>query len=238
MFVAGDLVVNNTCESIDSLARAPEMVFRVWNHRLGIENEAAALFDKLSLKLRMIYGDQDPLAAMALESARDEQRHANLCRKILEQSTFPLSLHSNHPFNEIGPRHLCVEDQILYCSIAVSCVTETLSTALLIQMRDLAAPGLIRDTIHSILTDEINHSRIGWAELKRYSDRKNPRWIGAFVPAMVTEALQTEVTPMTSSTPENLSEWGILPRAQAREIMQDTLEQVIRPGLQNYGITF
>ena len=58
-------------------------------------------------------------------------------------------------------------------------------------------------------------------------------WLGAYVPAMLRAAVADEVLPLSRGA----SELGILPAAQVRQIVAKTVNQVIWPGLRNFGIS-
>jgi hypothetical protein len=237
LLAAGALLVTKFS---DSLSDAPDAVFRVWRYRLRIEFEASALFDFLSEDLKRLYGPVDLGASFAKTAADDELRHAERCRQILAHAQAPLPELTPSAVDYLGPRAASLQDRVLYTSVAIGCVTETLSTALLVEMHKRADPGLIKNTIHEILTDEVNHGRVGWAELSRQSLQRDVSWLHSFISPMIQEALTSDVKPMltpATTTFQDLSRWGILPRSEALAIMEDTIEQVILPGLQHYGIS-
>jgi hypothetical protein len=222
---------------IDSVRAAPDAVFRIWNNRLKIELEAAHLFSQMAHDLRLLYGADDSVAKMSEAASSDERRHAVRCQEIVNFSRVPLVLKTPIYHSQMGPA-THVQDRLSYACVAVGCVTETLSTALLIEMRKRAAPGIIHNTISEILIDEIDHSRIGWAELARVAKSRDVSWLSQHIPAMINEALQTDVRPILNKTEKDLSEWGILPPTDARAIMTQTLQEVIAPGLCEYGIAW
>ena len=222
---------------IDNLTTAPDPVFRVWNNRLKTELEAAHLFSQMARDLTLLRGANDEIAKMSQAASDDEKRHAGLCQEILRFNRAPLEPLNPVYHSQLGPLTK-IQDRLLYACVAVGCVTETLSTALLIEMRKRAAPGIIRRTIEEILVDEIDHSRIGWAELARASRTENISWLSQFIPAMINEALQADVRPIVSQSQNDFSQWGILPATDAKEIMAQTIHEVIAPGLKEYGIHF
>lgn len=227
-------------EHQESLHTAPDAVFRVWRQRLKIEFEAAAAFRALARDLLSLYGENDPVAKLSREAAEDEIRHADLCRRILTHG--PAHNFQGDTLAELrlGPERKIVARQALYNAVAMGCVTESLSTALLIEMKKRAARGMIYDTVHEIAVDEVKHSRIGWAQLARAAGEGDIQWLGSHVTKMIQVALNEEIDPLVVDrgfTP-NLSEWGILPRAEALGIMRDVVEEVIRPGLQHFGLKF
>lgn len=222
----------------DALTQAPPAVFRVWRHRLRIEIEAAGLFQRLGESLAARRGRADPVAVLSFEAAADERRHAEACRRILAFNPSPRPELTPETQLTLGPPPLSSEDRDLYACVAMGCVTETLSTALLMEMRKRAAEGLVRDTVHSILTDEVNHGRIGWAEISLAARNRDVAWISPHIPAMIRAALASDVEPMLARAEarEDLSAWGILPPAEAQSIMRATVCDVILPGLREYGV--
>ncbi|MBX3019663.1 MAG: hypothetical protein KF767_17375 [Bdellovibrionaceae bacterium] len=227
-------------ERQESLLTAPDAVFRVWRHRLKIEFDAAAAFRALARDLQSLYGENDPVAQLSLEAAADEIRHADLCRRILSHDP-------DHEFQgdalaelRLGPERKLLVRQALYNAVAMGCVTESLSTALLIEMKKRAARGVIHDTVHEIAVDEVNHSRIGWAQLARAAGEDDIQWLAPHVTKMIQVALNEEIDPLVVDrgyTPD-LSEWGILPRTEALGIMREVVEEVVRPGLRHFGLKF
>lgn len=214
-----------------------EAVFRIWNNRKRIEIEAAVLFGRLSQDISVLRGPADEVSQLAAAASADEFRHAEFCQQILDLNPTPLApLEPNHA--DLGPSNMNRRDRVLYACVAMGCVTETLSTALLGAMRERAAPGLIKDIVHKILTDEVNHSRIGWAELALAARSRDIAWLAKSIPGMIHGALVSDVAPMLNSREAqiNLSEWGILPPAEAHVIITEALNEVVIPGLQHFGI--
>lgn len=219
----------------------PEAAFRIWHFRERIEIEAAFVFGKLAEHLSGIWGAEDHVATLALEAQQDELRHQQLCRAILNLSEQPYALPSLPPAPIVlGPKHLNPRQRGLYAAVAMGCVTESLSTALLLQMHKRACDGIFKDTVHAILKDEVNHARIGWAELARAQRYENIDWLSKYIPAMIHAAIADDIVPMVQNHGDerDLSAYGILLREEAKAIMNDTIQNVIAPGLKLYGITF
>jgi len=233
--VGAHLVIEHGSSGLD---KAPDAVFRVWSNRLRIELEAACLFKSLAENLKKIYGEEDAVASLAYEAYEDELRHAKLCREILSHGP----QYNEPPMPDeivIGPANLSIQDQIVYSCVAIGCVTETLSTALLTDMHEKANPGIIKETVHHILKDEVNHSRIGWAEISRAAKNRDVSWLSEYVPQMLQEAFVSEFEPLLAQNKAEFdhSGWGILPPARANEVMKAALEQVVVPSLRQFGVS-
>ncbi len=222
-------------QTLKNNSQIPAPVLRVWQNREKIELEAAAVFSTLAKDLVEIRGENDPVAILARDASTDELRHAQLCRDILEIKEKPRPLDFNV---QLGPLHLTSQQRVIYACLAMSCITETLSTALLFEMQRKAQHKIIRKTVREILKDEINHSRIGWAELARSTGNQDLQWLKKYIPRMIQEALRSEIRPMLSFAEgkEDYSEWGVLTPSKSKELMSDTISSVVLPGLKNFGI--
>jgi len=220
---------------IEHLQNAPEDVFTLWRNREHIEIEATIIFDQFAKDLKELWGERDSLAALSLRSSHDELRHAKRCQEILsygKNCPAPLSPHYKIQF---GPADLDLRKRVQYTALGVCCITETLSAALLIEMHKRARPKLIKETIHEILVDEVDHGRLGWAELSRQAHKHDLSWLLVYLEKLVDEAFSSEITPMLGVS-QDLAPWGILSEKDARPIMQETLKMVIYPGLAQLGI--
>lgn len=211
---------------------AHERAARVWLHRQRIELEAADLFASLGRELAVLgYTD---LAERATEASDDEQRHAVRCAELATalgecrgESEQPRPI-------AVGPQDLTARDRVLYVAVAVGCITESLSCALLLALREAATHPRVRATIDEVLRDEIEHARIGWAVLDAEAARRDVGWIARYLPAMAKAAVDDDVKPMTGD--DELAGLGVLPRKQVERLVSETWTSVIGPGLRRYGI--
>ncbi|HUQ08637.1 MAG TPA: ferritin family protein [Kofleriaceae bacterium] len=212
---------------------ARHAVAAMWRYRERVEYEAAALFAALADELDT--ARLGSLAARARTAADDERRHALRCRAIVaacQPELGPLpprAISVAPPQPEPDPAR-----RALYASVAMGCVTETLSCALLVAMRDEAEFGPTRAAVDEIVKDEIEHSRIGWAHLATAAARGDVTWLASHIAAMRSAALTHEIEEVPVS--EDLSRYGILPRARVTVIVEATWRDVIVPGFAHHGI--
>lgn len=209
-----------------------ERAARVWCHRERIEREAAGLFAHLAVDLEKAgYVD---LARRSAGAGDDEQRHASRCRDLVEAlGSVPLP---GEPVRQVtlGPANLSPRDRMLYTAVAVGCVTESLSCALLLELRERATHPLVRSTVDEILKDEIEHARIGWSVLAAEAGARDVGWLAVHVAAMTRAAIAEDVTPMAGD--DELAALGVLPRAAVDVLVRNTWASVIAPGFERYGI--
>jgi len=211
-----------------------------WRLRERTEHEASALFRRLAADLQAA-GAPPELSELATRSADDELRHAVHCRKIIDALVPGLAPLAPDLAIRLGPASSSAADRALYASVALGCVTESLSTALLIELRPGAEAGVVREALDVILEDEVRHSRLGWAYLAHEAARRDVAFLTPAVPAMLRAALEAESAStglaLEESERESLRAWGILPPSDVARITRSTIEHVIEPGLARFGVS-
>lgn len=209
-----------------------ERAARVWLHRERIEREAALLFACLARELDGL-GHSD-LARRAITAAADEERHAIRCRELVTTLGGDCTALEEARVCVLGPRELSPRDRALYAAVAIGCVTESLSCALLLELREAANHARVQATVDEVLKDEIEHARIGWALLAAEAAQRDVRWLAKYLPAIATAAVAEDVEPMAGD--QELAGVGVLPRARVNDLVTETWMTVIGPGLDRYGI--
>ena len=211
--------------------QSDDRVGRVWQVRERTEYEAASHFAHLAGELRAL-GYPESLALMAVRAARDELEHARLCREVIASHAPALPPLPPHP-TQLGPGSLSRWQRTLYQAVALCCVTETLSVALLLEMRACVRDPAAAEAVGRIARDESRHSQIGWAALAHARSAGDLAWVSAHLPAMLRAALHSEELPAAAG---DLADHGILPAARCRAVTGAVIDEVILPGLRRYGI--
>ena len=227
----GDVVLSGIATEVRDAAA------QVWRIRERTEHEAATLFDRLSSDLAEAHAPY-PFVDLAMRCADDERRHAIHCRAVVDSIAPALPALTPDPTVRLGSLGMSAAQRALYASVALGCVTESLSTALLLEMRG-TAKGIARDALDVILRDEVRHSRLGWAYLAFVATRSDVRWLASAVPLMLASALEGEI-PATARSVEDraqLAELGILSPDTIARIADETIRTTILPGLARYGVT-
>lgn len=218
------------------MARA--LACRAWQYRYASELEASERFRALAPRLRA-HDVPALIADMAEESAEDELRHAKLCLELIEHlggTATPAPVVTASP---LAPPGVDGRERLLYEVVAFSCVTETLSTALLGELVARAQDPWCRRAMHEILRDEVNHSRLGWALLAQEHARGARDCVGPHLPQMLRDTLGGDFFGMDVALDpyaSELSGLGVLSRPDRQRIVRETLDAVIWPGLERFGI--
>ena len=217
---------------------ARALACRVWGFRLGSELQAAARFRALAPVLRA--SDAPPaIADMADEAASDELRHADLCRQLIRHFGGDPPPEREISLDALSPSGVEPGERVLYELVALACVTETLSTALLGELVARARDPVCRQAMHAILRDEVNHSRLGWAFLAAKHAGGARDCVGQYLPPMLDDTLGDRFFAVADShEPEvvELAGIGFLERAERQRVVRETLEHVVFPGLERFGI--
>jgi hypothetical protein len=208
----------------------------LWAFRAGAELDAAARFDRIATALAR-HDAHRGVVDLARQAAADEVRHHDRCAALARRfgtTPPPKRMRVAPPLRVAASDDRC---QTLYEAIAMGCVTESLSVALLLEMKHAAQDDEVDDTIAEILRDEVQHSRLGWAHLAAEHERINLDFVTRQLPGMLADTLHEEVfaTPDPHED-ESLAGLGGLPRRRRVAVVIAALREVVFPGLARFGI--
>lgn len=208
-----------------------------WAFRARVEQEAALRFDRLAAVVAG-FDPGSPVPAMMRRAADDERRHTELCARLAQGLGNPVALDPAAELAAIAPRSLDERQTALYEVVAACCITETESMATLTTLLAAGAEPDVREVLHSISKDEVVHSRMGWAHLSRESAAGEVAFLGELIPRMLAGTIDEGLfgAPPSDEDPEGLLRLGVLPLQKKREVFLGTLEQVVFPGLEKFGV--
>ncbi len=208
---------------------------------MAIECEAAARFDRLTTDLAVLgeltaLGVNEDVVALTRRAADDERRHAALCARAATRFGVPATpMVVTVP--RLGSPELPRRLQILHEVVALSCVTEGVSVALLGAMLETTTDPELAETVRSILRDEIDHARIGWAVLACGLNETDRSYLSAALPAILAGTFPRELFSTDApDTSADLGPWAILPRPRRRDVVVQALSSLVFPGLSRFGI--
>lgn len=226
--------------SRDDTARrgaATRLAARVWEDRRRVELEAAARFERLARELAR-HGAAAPVVALTEQASADEHRHAEQCAALVHHFGGETLAAPAIDLRPAAPRGLSPKEQLLYEVVALCCVTETLSVALLGALSERATDPFARQTMHAILKDEVDHARIGWAHLADARARGARDVVGPHLPAILRATVEEELFVPGQEHPlqAELGGLGSLSRAERLRLFEETMRAVTFPGLSRFGI--
>jgi len=207
-----------------------------WAFRARVEREAASRFARLAAAIPD-FDPASPVPGLLRRAVGDEDRHAALCARLSVSYGCPAAgVMTDEP---IAPASLGARDAVLYEMVAACCITETESVATLATLLEGTAEPAVRAVLREIARDEVVHGRMGWAHLSRAAAARDVSFLSAWVPAMLTGTVDDGLFSALDPGPEadELLRHGVLPLPLKKEIFVRTLEEIVLPGLETFGVS-
>ena len=225
--------------SIDALPPDErQAIGRLWAGRIQGELRAIPAFAYLAEALSDLGAGAD-LIALAARASDDERRHASLCatvasrylgREVEVAPDPPLDL----PALEGAPPVL---RKVLHV-IGLSCLNETTSSAFIEAALKGATAPLATAALRELLSDEVDHARIGWALLASpLLDESFRALISRWLPALVAANLRVWHRPLPAAPwPASFAEHGCPSTEVSNEAVRVATRELILPGFAHVGI--
>jgi hypothetical protein len=208
----------------------------MWAFRARGEHEIAAQYADLARRLRTAGAVPDLVARVTAASA-DEARHHELCASMTARLRHAGPTSSPRDLPRIAPHTLEGDARLAYEMVALFCVTESINATLLLRSWQRAKDGETRAALHSLLADEVEHSRIGWGYLASQTGCRDT--IAAGVPFMLSAAAHGEdflVDPSPALESSALTAHGLLSVDALRAVFLEAMHDVVLPGLELCGV--
>ena len=207
-----------------------------WAFRTRVEREAAERFTRLGPAIAS-RDPASPIVVLMDRAAKDERRHAAFCAELAARYGEPVGPEWPVPA-PIAPSGLGAREGILYEVVASCCITETESVATVASLLGKEPEPTVREVLHQIAKDEVVHGRMGWTHLAREAQAIDTSFVSRLVPAMLSGTVDEAIfAPAAVDLDEGeLLHHGVLPAASKKEIFLRTLEEVVLPGLEEFGI--
>ena len=212
-------------------------VAETWNFRYIAELRAAKRFTRLAVELRET-GAAPEVLRLAEAAIDDEKRHAALCRTVATEY--------GYPFDEtevtieavpLAPPELDRNDALLFEIVAFCCITETVNTAMLVDTLSFAKDTRIREAVRTILRDEVNHSKLGWAHLAHETARGRGSFLSSWLIPMFGQLGIQEILHRDGSRDSaSLAYHGELNDSRRVALFGEAIYDIVLPGLENSGV--
>jgi hypothetical protein len=224
--------------SLDEVARA--RIGGVWRERQWQEHLAVGAFALIAAELAA-EGCEPVVLAIAARAASDEVRHAEVCRRmaagLLGEEAVPTRLRGMPKV----PRHAeaSAGDRVLYHVVEMCCLSETFTGAYLTEMLARASHPVARAAVESLLEDEIDHGRVGWAYLSSRAGERRLDGLAEALPGMLDRTIG-RVLRSAKRAPEPddpaREAFGFLGNDAGAALFSRTLRDVILPGFELCGV--
>jgi hypothetical protein len=209
-------------------------IARVWLHRAAMERRVADAFEVIRDAL-LRRNAATPLVALATRAIDDEYRHAELSRVVASRFAGAPLTAPKRLVLEV-PKHASASPELRDSLFVVGqCVlNETTASAFLETCLAHARGALARTALRELLSDEIDHGRIGWAYLASISEATRAevqRWLLPM--AFLNLRAWREQSP---DDPRHRDTWtlhGVPPADVTHAALLDALRTLIVPGLRD-----
>lgn len=217
-----------------------------WRRRMVDEHRSATVFSGL---LPQLIEAELPIdfQGVVLRMAMDELRHGALCgavaRALGAEPVMEIEDASEAPAKHEGATPLV---RVLRNVIYASCISETASVALTAAERETVDAPFVRAVLDQLFGDETLHARFGWLCLVETRDRLTDderAAVEAYLPHSLTHYRRSILGRIGRPAPAEVdavelrdrARLGVLDPALARDVLEDTLRDVVAPRLRDAG---
>ncbi len=211
-----------------------------WLERMKQEHLAVGAFALLARELAA-EGCESVVLSLVTRAACDEVRHAEICRRfaveLLGGDAVPAGFRGlpKVPMHAGAPS----ADRVLFHVVEMCCLSETLTGVYFTEMLARTTDPVAREAIESLLEDEIDHGRVGWAYLAGRARDGALHGLADALPAMLDRTFRGTLgarSRASSDDDSRLETCAYLgPRAGA-DVYRRALRDVILPGFEQLGV--
>jgi hypothetical protein len=210
----------------------------IWQERGASELKVAGGFSALSAQL-IEHGTGDGVLKLVSRAVRDEVHHAEIAVEMAARyrsSAIDWPPPSAFPVPVLAPADGRLRATLLV--IAMCCINETLACGILEGQLSIATSPLTRAALQTVLADEIDHARAGWAHLSTpfVTTGMKDEIAAGWLPRLLNARLKDLVDEDAPFPGEQLPDHGILTRTARKQIVATALEDVVFPGFARAGI--
>jgi hypothetical protein len=208
----------------------------VWQERANSELRVGASFGALTSVL-IESGVDESVLEIATDAVRDELHHAQIAAGLASRYRgsaimWPGPQHA--PLPMFVPAGGALRAALLITTLC--CINETLACSVLEAQMMVGKSPLAKAAYQSILADEIDHGRMGWAHLaSRHVGADIRNEIGNWLPFMLEDRFRELFQPGPLPA-HNCQEHGFLSRHERQLVIRDGLRDVVFPGFRHIGV--
>lgn len=208
----------------------------IWLARAASERRVADAFEVVRDALEDL-GSEPQLRALAARAVDDEHRHAELARLVASRFA-GRELEPPARLTLVVPEHRGAPAR-LRCSLHVlghCAMNETFASAFLEAALGACRAPYARASLRELLSDEVDHARIGWAHLAAlgaYERAELAPWIDSLVRANLEMWRESEREYPSDPA---LHRHGSPPAEVVESALLGAVRDLIIPGLAHFGI--
>jgi hypothetical protein len=209
---------------------------QLWQGRATSELRVGAQFERLAREFRAQSASLE-LCARLEQAAVDEARHAELCGTMAGR--YGVVTSTEHP-GEAPPlvRFGDADERLslLLHLVLLSCINEGVSTFYLRDAMKHSRAEIARATLRQLLSDDVQHARIGWTHLASPAvTGVDKKVLALALPTLLRLSRETWTTVPARSEPWFV-EHGCPGLAVAQRAFADAVRELVLPGMAHVGV--
>lgn len=223
-----------TVDVLDDAAR--QEISDVWLARSATERRVADSFEVIRDALTELGMDRS-LIEIADRAVDDEYRHEEICRVIASRFAGQ-ELETPPRLTLVVPKHRGADDRLKLelWVVGQCCMNETIASAFLEAAVATSSAPMARGALKELLSDEIDHARIGWAFLAALPDAERAR-IGPWLPGMMRANLKMwRDTPRAYPSTDQLASQGAPREEVVERALLTAVRELVIPGLAHFEL--
>ncbi len=210
-----------------------------WNHRSKQEHLAVGGFSRIAHQLAE-EGCEPVVLSLVTRAANDEVRHAEICARMwsaLRGQPFVVARYRGTPtmpaYEALPPAM-----RVLLHVVETCCVSETVTGVAFTEMLSRTTHPVARAVVQSLLRDELDHGRVGWAYVAERARAGSLQGLADALPGAVLRAMNPGMKPAETSGDDepSLERWGYLGPQAVAAIYRSTVREVVLPGFEHFGV--
>jgi len=232
--IAWDDIARDAAPHRAALAKVAES----WNHRSKQEHLAVGAFCQLARELAE-EGCEPVVLSLLTRAANDEVRHAEICARMwsaLRGERFALARFRGTPVLPTYAEHPPATRALLHV-IETCCLSETFTSIAFTEMLARTTHPAARAVVQSLLGDEIDHGRVGWAYVAERA--KTLDGVSEALPEMFVRAVGAAMKPADLNPADDdpaLERFGYLAPRTIADICRRAVHEVVVPGFAHFGV--
>jgi hypothetical protein len=220
--------------------RGRRVVGATWLERMKQEHLAVGAFALLARELAE-QGCDPIVLSLVTRASCDEVRHAEICRRFAVELLGAAEVPASFRGLPKVPMHVNAPsaDRVLFHMVEMCCMSETLTGVYFTEMLTRTTDVVAREAIESLLEDEIDHGRVGWAYLAARSRDGTLGGLAEALPGILSRTFQAVLGSRQAASQEDdpkLEACGYLGTRAGADVYRRSLRNVIIPGLELLGV--
>ena len=208
----------------------------VWLGRTASERRVADAFEVVRDALRDLGAGAD-VVALATRAVDDEYRHEELSRRVASRFA-GRELEAPPRLTLLVPEHPGADGELLRTLHVIGhcALNETFASAFLETSLTSAKAPLARAAVQELLSDEIDHARLGWAHLASLEDGTRQKVAPWLLPMVRANLKMWRDTPRPYSTDPAVHRHGAPPAEAVELALRGAISELMIPGFERFGL--